>query len=55
MALAMAQYSASALDLDIVLCCFDDHEMRKLLRKTQKPNVERRVSGFWPSRRQSRE
>jgi hypothetical protein len=41
----MARYSASALDLDTVVCRLDDHEMRDEPRKTQKPNVERLVSG----------
>ena len=41
----MARYSASALDLDTVFCHLDDHEMREDPRKTQKPEVDRRVSG----------
>ena len=45
MVLAMARYSASALDLETVVCRLEDHEMRELPRMTQKPDVERRVSG----------
>ena len=41
----MARYSASALDLDTVVCRLEDHEMRELPRNTQKPYMERRVSG----------
>lgn len=44
-ALAMARYSASALDRDTIVCRLDDHETRELPRKTQNPEVERRVSG----------
>ena len=44
-ALAMARYSASALDLDTVVCLLEDHETSELPKKTQKPDVERRVSG----------
>lgn len=45
MALAMARYSASALDRETVVCRLDDHETRELPKKMQKPDVERRVSG----------
>lgn len=41
----MAWYSASALDRDIVVCRLDDHETRESQKKTQNPDVERRVSG----------
>ena len=44
-ALAMARYSASALDLETMVCHLDDHEMKEEPRKTQKPDVERLVSG----------
>jgi hypothetical protein len=42
---ATALYSASALDLDIVGCLFDDHEISDSPRKMQYPDVERLVSG----------
>ena len=45
MALAIARYSASALNLDTVVCRLDDHKMSELPRKTQNPDVERGVSG----------
>ena len=45
MELAMARYSASALDLETVVCRLEDHETRESPRKTQNPDVERRVSG----------
>jgi hypothetical protein len=41
----MARYSASALDLDTVVCRLDDHEMREEPRKMQNPDVDRLVSG----------
>ena len=44
-ALAIARYSASALDQDTVVCRLDDHEMSEEPRKTQNPDVDRRVSG----------
>ena len=44
-ALAMVRYSASALDLETVVCRLDDHKMREEPRKTQKPDVEHLVSG----------
>jgi hypothetical protein len=43
-----ARYSASALDLDTVGWRFDDHDTRELPRYTQKPDVERLVSGQPP-------
>jgi hypothetical protein len=43
-ALAMARYSISALDRDTVFCRLEDHEMSDSPKKTQKPDVERRVS-----------
>ena len=44
-AFAMARYSASVLDLETVVWRLEDHEMRELPRKTQKPDVDRRVLG----------
>jgi hypothetical protein len=44
-AFATPRYSASALDLETVLCRFDDHETSESPRNTQNPDVERRVSG----------
>ena len=43
--LAMARYSASALDRDTVFCRFEDHKTSELPKKMQNPDVERRVSG----------
>ena len=45
MAFAMARYSASTLDLETVVCHLEDHETSEAPRKTQNPDVERRVSG----------
>ena len=44
-ALATARYSASALDHDTVGCRLDDHDTKESPRNTQKPDIERRVSG----------
>ena len=41
----MARYSTSALDLKTVSYHFDDQDIKLSPRKTQKPEVERRVSG----------
>ena len=41
----MARYSASALDRETVVYRFEDHEMREPPKKTQKPDVDLRVSG----------
>jgi uncharacterized Zn-finger protein len=39
------RYSASALERDTVVCCFEDHDTRESPRNTQNPEVERLVSG----------
>ena len=44
-ALAMARYSASALDRDTVVCRLEDQETRELPMKMKKPEVERLMSG----------
>ena len=44
-ALATPRYSASALERDTVAWRLEDQETRASPRKTQKPDVERRVSG----------
>lgn len=43
--LAMALYSASALERDTVGWRFDDHDTSESPMKTQKPDVDRMVSG----------
>jgi hypothetical protein len=45
MLLATARYSASALDRETVGCRLLDQETRFWPRKTQNPEVDRRVSG----------
>lgn len=44
-ALATPRYSASALERDTVCCLFEDHEMSLSPKKTQYPEVDRRVLG----------
>ena len=47
-ALAIALYSASVLDLATVACFFELQEIRLLPRYTRKPLVERRSSEYPP-------
>ena len=42
-ACAVARYSASAIDQEIVDCFFGNHEMTSLPKKVQYPEVERLV------------
>lgn len=44
-ALAIDLYSASADDLDTVCCFFDFQEINESPKNTQKPEIDRRVSG----------
>jgi hypothetical protein len=44
-AFATPRYSASALDLEIVACHLDDHDIKLAPKKTQYPEVDRLVSG----------